>query len=141
MAHPNGELTEDPKLVNGNRYLGETHKFERPKATDPDYQYRDGAERFALDRDRYDLAVRFKAENDEIKARRSADIDAKRQQAKDDLTAERDARFVESLRRRYLDSDPRASEEDFQRDLGEIRRQSRIAAALADPASASRGRL
>ncbi|MDP9473329.1 MAG: hypothetical protein M3Q71_22145 [Chloroflexota bacterium] len=39
-----------------------------------------------------------------------------------------DKRFVADLRRRYLASDPRATEADFQRDLPELRKQRRIAA-------------
>jgi len=38
--------------------------------------------------------------------------------------------FVNEFRRRYLASDPTASEADFAADLPEIRRQHRIAAAL-----------
>ncbi len=42
--------------------------------------------------------------------------------------ASADKRFVADLRRRYLASDPRATEADFQRDLPELRKQRRIAA-------------
>ncbi len=39
-----------------------------------------------------------------------------------------DKRFVADLRRRYLASDPKATERDFERDLPELRKQHRMAA-------------
>ena len=81
---------------------------------------------------------------DELIDARRAERQAKEEQEaaeRDAKEAERreraDARFVARLRDNYLAADPSATEDDFRRDLPEIRRQHRIAAATAGDSDAA----
>ena len=68
-----------------------------------------------------------------IREKRAAEAEAKRKAAdarRAALVAAEDAKLVDALRRRYLASDPTATEAQFQADLPELRRQHRLNAAL-----------
>ncbi len=73
-----------------------------------------------------------RGENQAIRdARLKKLADAKEAERNERLATE-DAAFVDERRRRYLASDPLATEDDFQRDLPEIRRQWRIEQSLSN---------
>ena len=68
-----------------------------------------------------------------IRERRAAEAASKREAEaarRAELVAAEDAKLVAELRRRYLGSDPTATEAQFQADLPELRRQHRLNAAL-----------
>ncbi len=72
-------------------------------------------------------------ENAKIRAARLQGIEDGREAEREERLASADADFVDARRRGYLASDPTATEADFQRDLVEIRRNHRIAAAVNGP--------
>jgi ABC-type nitrate/sulfonate/bicarbonate transport system substrate-binding protein len=125
--------TMDPGLVAGNRYLGKTRGgpggMPRPTAADRKYAYRDGAELLRQDQQAWDHAEAWAAENDRLRDERLAKVEADRAAKQGEVAARQDDAFVSALRRTYLAADPLATEADFQRDLPEIRRLHRIAAA------------
>ncbi len=138
-----GERTIDDatqrEMIDKNSYIGRTDKLPRPTGEEPTFQWSGGQDDLAKARAKYDFAKKWDDDNVGRRAARIAKVDAEREADRQARRDEDEARHVDNLRAKYLRADPGASEEDFQRDLGEIRRQSRIAAALAEPAGRGTG--
>ena len=120
----------DPSTITDNSFTGKTERLARPDRTDPIYQHLDEAT-LRRKQSQWDAAEAWRQANDDLKAQRFAAVDAKRAADAAERTTAADARFVAELRGKYLAADPTATAADFQRDLPEIRRQHRIAAATA----------
>ncbi len=122
----------DMERFNTNNYIGKTATTPRPSPE----TYKGPHEAMARDQERWDFAKSWDDDNVQLKAARLAEVDARREQTLAELRAEREAEFVERLRRNYFASDPGATEAEFARDLPDIRRKHRIDAALEPPVAA-----
>ncbi len=125
--------TPDLKEINSNRYIGTTARTPRPVPPADGKFGSTGRESLANDQKAWDSAKTWDDQNAEIKARRFAAIDAKREADRDARRQETAAVVLDELRQRYLRSDPTATAEDFEADKAELLRQRRIAAALEEP--------
>lgn len=119
-----------PEEANANPFLGKTGFTPRPTH---DGAFRNGGQdELKRDQRLWDQAKEWAAANERSHAAYLADLQAK----KDAETKQRrdadEARATDELRTRYFRADRLATEEDFQRDLPEIRRQARIQAVLAE---------
>ncbi len=61
-----------------------------------------------------------------VEAEKAKVAEQKRAEAEAARVAEADRRFVAGLRQRYLASDPKATQADFERDLPELRKLHRL---------------
>lgn len=124
-----------PAEANQNRFLGKTDRTPRP-AHDPakDGPFGpDGRESLRHDQQQWDAARAWDQDEKQRRANYLAGLETKRK-AEDQARHDADeARAVDAIRTRYFRADRLATEADFQRDLPEIRRQQRIAAAMQQP--------
>ena len=119
--------TRQPEI---SLYAGRTERVPRPNRTTHPQLPEDA---LAHHQSSWDAAKRSHDENAKVRDVRLMKLEDEKQAKHREWAANQDAGFVERLRGRYLSSDPLATEADFQRDLGEIRRQARIAAAVNGP--------
>jgi len=119
--------TRQPEI---SLYAGRTERVPRPnRATHPELP----EDALAHHQASWDAAKRSHDDNATVRDARLMRLEDEKHAKHQEWAAHQDASFVERLRSRYLGSDPLATEADFQRDLGEIRRQARIAAAANGP--------
>jgi len=120
-----------------NEYLGRTGTTPRPTAAT--HPGADGA-RLAGAQAAWDLADAWAKVNEKLRRERLAKLDGQRNAAVESRRRQEDERFTAELRAEYLSVDPTATDADFQRDLPELRRQHRPAAALKDAPDDGRAR-
>jgi len=118
----------DIESVRANEYLGLTGRLPRPSRE----THGGKPELLAAAQKRWDDAEDWSQQNEQLRLARLARLDADRVARQTDREKQEDERFVGGLRTKYLAADPTATDADFQRDLPEIRRQHRLAAALKD---------
>jgi len=110
-----------------NQYLGKTGTTPRPTtATHPGG---DGS-RLATAQAAWDMAKGWADGNERLRLERLARVDAAQEEKRAARRRRDDDIFIGDLKDRYLAADPLATDADFDRDLPEIRRQHRLAAAL-----------
>jgi hypothetical protein len=126
-------------IMASNFFVGKTASLPRPTADSPRPAGFGGT--VEEGQKLWDQAERQRAENERLRDERIAGIEADRAAANQRRRDDQDAAFVDHLRRAYLAADPAATEADFQRDLAEIRRQHRIAAANGSAVPAETDRL
>lgn len=132
------DATTELRIRPDNRFTGKTATTPRPTAdTNPG---RDAA-LLAKDQEQWDEADAWAKMNARLRTERLAKRDAERDAQREARRREEDVRFVDGLKARYLAADPLATEGDFARDLPEMRRQHRIAAALPSGSADEAARL
>ncbi len=125
--------------ANANKFLGRTDHEPRPTWDKPFGPT--GRESLARDQAAWDAARAWDLDNHARREAHIAGVDAKREAERQARRDADEARATDALRQKYFRADHLATEEDFQQDLTEIKRQLRIQAALAESTARPKARL
>jgi len=126
----------DIESVRANEFLGQTGRLPRPSRE----THGGKPELLAAAQQRWDDAEGWSQQNEQLRLARLARLDADRVAKREARQQAADERFVGDLKARYLAADPTATPQEFERDLPEIRRQHRLAAALKEAPDDGRAR-
>jgi len=126
----------DIEAIKGNEFLGLTGRLPRPSRE----THGGKPELLAAAQKRWDAAAGWAEQNDRLRRERLAKLDADQEARREARRRRDDDRFVAGWKAKYLAADPAATDADFARDLPELRRQHRLAAALKDAPDDGRAR-